>query len=556
MSSPPVIPVIDRDQGRGRGSALRIVLLVALALGLTAGLLGGALFAVRAYWPHARIEAEAPALARVSLAPLGEHVSSVRVVASNGRRIVVRLRANRLEPLSTLASSARLRITVTVKRSGWLGWLVGGTEVAHAVIRTPAARVTSTFVYPEAGTPVRVRFSAPVRVVSVRVPDAEPRFLHLDQPRRVVSIDVAAVGDTAAGTALVAGAPQRWERLPSPVRISWFSGGPAPKVLVRPAPMTRLAPSAPIVLTFSRPVAEVLGAARPAVIPRTSGAWHEPNANTLVFQPSGLGFPLARRVHLRLPRAVQVISGADPDDVRTLSWQVPRGSILRIEQLLAELGYLPLRWQPTGATVGLTTAAQVGAAVEPPTGQFVWRFAKTPGALKGIWSSGELRPVLVRGAIMAFESSHGLTADGYPTMGLLRALIRAELAGRRAEGGYTYVYVSETLPQTLTLWHNGRVVLRTPVNTGISSRPTALGTYPVYLHLTETTMQGTNPDGTHYSDPGVPWVNYFNGGDAVHGFIRGSYGWPQSLGCVEVPIPTAAQIFPYVQVGTLVTVTA
>ncbi len=157
---------------------------------------------------------------------------------------------------------------------------------------------------------------------------------------------------------------------------------------------------------------------------------------------------------------------------------------------------------------------------------------------------------------MAFESSHGLTADGYPTMGLLRALIRAELAGRRAEGGYTYVYVSETLPETLTLWHNGRVVLRTPVNTGISSRPTALGTYPVYLHLTETTMQGTNPDGTHYSDPGVPWVNYFNGGDAVHGFIRGSYGWPQSLGCVEVPIPTAAQIFPYVQVGTLVTVTA
>ena len=226
MSSPPVIPVIDRDQGRGRGSALRIVLLVALALGLTAGLLGGALFAVRAYWPHARIEAEAPALARVSLAPLGEHVSSVRVVASNGRRIVVRLRANRLEPLSTIAASARLRVTVTVKRSGWLGWLVGGTEVAHAVIRTPAARVTSTFVYPEAGTPVRVHFSAPVRVVSVRVPDAEPRFLHLDQPRRVVSIDVASGrrhrrgdgarrrGAAAVGTTAVARPRQLVQRRP------------------------------------------------------------------------------------------------------------------------------------------------------------------------------------------------------------------------------------------------------------------------------------------------------------------------------------------------------
>ena len=556
MSSPPVIPVIAPARRRGPGPALRIVLLAALALGLVLALLGGALLAVRAYWPRDRVEAGAPALARVTLAPLGEHVSSVRVLAADGRRISVRVHANRLEPLSTIGASAHLRVTVTVKRSGWLGWLLGGTEIVHAVIRTPAARVTSTFVYPEAGTPVRVRFSAPVRVVSVRVPDAEPRLLQLDQPRRVVSIDVAAVGDSAAGTALVAGAPQRWERLPSPVRVSWFSGGPEPKVLVRPSPMTRLVPSAPIILTFSRPVAEVLGAARPAVLPRTTGAWHQPNPNTLVFQPSGLGFPLGRRVHLTLPRELQVVSGADPDDVRTLSWQVPRGSVLRMKQLLAELGFLPLRWQPTGMNVGLTPAAQVEAAIEPPAGRFVWRYARTPGALKGIWSSDDLRPVLVRGAIMAFESTHGLTADGYPTMALIRALIRAELAGRRAAGGYTYVYVSETLPQTLTLWHNGRVVLRTPVNTGISSRPTALGTYPVYLHLTETTMQGTNPDGTPYDDPGVPWVNYFDGGDAVHGFIRGSYGWPQSLGCVEVPVPTAAQIFPYVQVGTLVTVTA
>jgi hypothetical protein len=49
-------------------------------------------------------------------------------------------------------------------------------------------------------------------------------------------------------------------------------------------------------------------------------------------------------------------------------------------------------------------------------------------------------------------------------------------------------------------------------------------------------------------------VNYFNGGDAVHGFVRGGYGWPQSLGCVEVPISTAALIWPHVQIGTLVTV--
>jgi L,D-transpeptidase catalytic domain len=250
-----------------------------------------------------------------------------------------------------------------------------------------------------------------------------------------------------------------------------------------------------------------------------------------------------------------VIAGSDPDTYRRLTWQVPRASLLRTRQLLAELGYLPLTWQPTGTPVRETLGAQARAAVDPPAGTFAWRFAKTPAALKRIWASDNLRPVLVRGAIMAFENAHGMPVDGFPSMALFRALVRAQLNGHTASG-YTYVFVSETLPETLTLWHNGHIVLRTPVNTGISSRPTALGTYPVYAHLTSTTMSGTNPDGTHYDDPGVPWVNYFSGGDAVHGFYRGSYGWPQSLGCVEVPVPTAGQIFPYIQVGTLVTVVA
>ncbi len=315
-------------------------------------------------------------------------------------------------------------------------------------------------------------------------------------------------------------------------------------------------PSAPIVLTFSQPVNRVLGGTMPRLAPHVHGTWTRPNDHTLVFQPSGLGFPLGRRVHLRLPRSIQLISGSDPSPFRTVTWQVPRGSLLRIKQLLADQGYLPVKWVPAGGAVRLTQGAQVRAAVAPPEGTFDFRYPKTPAALKALWTSPSDRPVLIRGAIMAFQNAHGMTADGFPSMTVLRALIRNQLAGRHSPGGYSYVFVTEKLPQTLTLWHNGHVVLRTAVNTGIASRPTDLGTFPVYAHLTATTMQGTNPDGSHYNDPGVPWVNYFSGGDAVHGFVRGSYGWPQSLGCVEVPVPTAGQIFPYVNVGTLVTVHA
>jgi lipoprotein-anchoring transpeptidase ErfK/SrfK len=132
-----------------------------------------------------------------------------------------------------------------------------------------------------------------------------------------------------------------------------------------------------------------------------------------------------------------------------------------------------------------------------------------------------------------------------------RSLIASASAGHRSSFGYTFVTVS-TSSQSLDLWHNGHTVLTTPVNTGIASAPTATGTYPVFEHIASGTMSGTNPNGSHYSDPGIPWISYFNGGDALHGFTRAQYGSPQSLGCVEMSFSTAGKVFPYTPVGTLV----
>ncbi len=92
------------------------------------------------------------------------------------------------------------------------------------------------------------------------------------------------------------------------------------------------------------------------------------------------------------------------------------------------------------------------------------------------------------------------------------------------------------------------------VNTGAPGADTVDGTYPVFEHVTSSRMQGTNPDGSTYDDPDVPWASYFNGGDALHGFVRATYGSPQSNGCVEMPVATAAQVWPLTPIGTLVTV--
>ena len=76
----------------------------------------------------------------------------------------------------------------------------------------------------------------------------------------------------------------------------------------------------------------------------------------------------------------------------------------------------------------------------------------------------------------------------------------------------------------MTLWHAGRVIVSSPANTGISGAETELGTFPVFEHIPEGTMSGTNPDGSHYKDPGIKWISYFNGGDALHNFDRASFG--------------------------------
>jgi len=109
--------------------------------------------------------------------------------------------------------------------------------------------------------------------------------------------------------------------------------------------------------------------------------------------------------------------------------------------------------------------------------------------------------------------------------------------------------------ESVTVWHSGHDVVETPANTGTAAAGgTATGTYPVFEHAPSVTMSGTNPDGSTYVDPGILWVSYFNGGDALHYYDRGSYGFPQSDGCVEMPLSAAAAVYPYTPIGALVDV--
>jgi peptidoglycan hydrolase-like protein with peptidoglycan-binding domain len=182
------------------------------------------------------------------------------------------------------------------------------------------------------------------------------------------------------------------------------------------------------------------------------------------------------------------------------------------------------------------------------------RYPNTPSALASMWAPGTFGE-MTKGAIMAFENTNGMNVDGLPSPALWNAVITAAVKGQSNTFGYTFVQVSEGSPETESTWHSGKTVVSGLVNTGIPAAPTAQGTFAVFEHALSVTMSGTNPDGSHYVDPGIPFVSYFNGGDALHYFARGGYGYPQSLGCVEMPYSEAESVYPYTPIGTLVQVT-
>jgi hypothetical protein len=502
-------------------------------------------------WSGVTLASDSTALARVTVQPLGGTIEHVQAFGPSGHSVPLRVEDGRLTPLRRLTPGEQVSVEVEVRRPGWLGWALGNKRTEHLTLRAPVAQVTEHWMTVPQGSSVQVSFSQPVSAVSYTTADGS-KHRRLSHAQSSVSLG----SQPATGTVEIAAAARPWERTGPPTPVSWFPPSSSPVMVSFPAAGTRISPATPIDLTFSQPVSEVLGSNRPQLSPSTAGSWSEANSHTLVFTPSGMGAALDSPLRLTLPRPVTVTAGSGGlSSTSQIEWTVPPGSTLRLQQLLAEQGYLPVVWQPTGAAVARTPSAEAQAAVDPPGGSFSWRYGNTPQQLQAMWSPGQAG-IVTKGAVMKFENENGLTVDGLAGPTVWRELLANAISAKHLSSGYSYVYVHREIPETATLWHDGRTIISSPANTGISGAETELGTFAVFEHLPETTMTGTNPDGSHYEDPGIKWVSYFNGGDALHNFDRASFGTPQSLGCVELPLAASAEIWPYTPIGTLVTIEA
>jgi lipoprotein-anchoring transpeptidase ErfK/SrfK len=104
---------------------------------------------------------------------------------------------------------------------------------------------------------------------------------------------------------------------------------------------------------------------------------------------------------------------------------------------------------------------------------------------------------------------------------------------------------------------NGQLANTFLVTAGAPATPTPIGEFHIWEKVAVQNMSGYNPDGSKYSQPSVPWINYFDhSGDAVHG----NYWRPASYfgsinsshGCVGVQVPEAEWIYNWAPIGTTV----
>jgi lipoprotein-anchoring transpeptidase ErfK/SrfK len=117
-------------------------------------------------------------------------------------------------------------------------------------------------------------------------------------------------------------------------------------------------------------------------------------------------------------------------------------------------------------------------------------------------------------------------------------------------GGAGRRIVIDLSSQRLTAYENGRAVTSFVISSGKASTPTPIGSFRIYARYRSQTMSGPG-----YYLPGVPYVQYFAGGNAIHGaYWHNMFGTPTSHGCVNLREGDAGWLWSWASIGTPVIV--
>jgi hypothetical protein len=209
------------------------------------------------------------------------------------------------------------------------------------------------------------------------------------------------------------------------------------------------------------------------------------------------GKPGMLRLVVRHPRSSrQAAFRADPMRVRVVRWSAGTGArgvkVRLLQRGLTRLGF-----------------------ATPKTGFFDW---------------------LTANAVNAFRKTNRMGRTGHASTSVYAKVLRRRGAFRLRYPKAGKHVEFDWSRQVLVLARKGRPYRVYHVSSGKPSTPTVFGTYRFYLKT-----PGTNSRGMVHS-------NYFVGGYAIHGYPSVP-NYPASHGCLRVPIPNAASIFRWIDIG-------
>jgi len=139
-------------------------------------------------------------------------------------------------------------------------------------------------------------------------------------------------------------------------------------------------------------------------------------------------------------------------------------------------------------------------------------------------------------AVSAFRRTNGMGGVGYASSSIYAMALRGQGAFRLRHSRPGKHVEFDWSRQVLVLAQGGRPYRVYHTSSGAPATPTVFGTYRFYLKT-----PGTNAKGMVHS-------SYFIRGYAIHGYASVP-NYPASHGCLRVPIPNAASIFKWIDIG-------
>ena len=164
----------------------------------------------------------------------------------------------------------------------------------------------------------------------------------------------------------------------------------APRPMRPPAsPATRRS------VAFSAPVNPA--SPQPTLTPAVAGTWQLLTPTTYTFVATTPFAPLDGNRHRS--RRHRRHRGQDPGTDTSVHFTVADGGMLRLQQLLATLGYLPLSFTPTRSLAAPQEAAQA------QEGMFAWK-GNERTSLTSLWTQGTVHHHHRRGHVLPEQAEH------------------------------------------------------------------------------------------------------------------------------------------------------